>query len=58
MRCQLKIQMNIHESPDVYANVIDILPAGSIVEVIGENNYWSELAGGGFIMTQFLEAIE
>lgn len=53
----LKIQMNIHEKPEVYSEVIDILPAGSIVNVIDRKGYWCELDTGGFVMSQFLEAI-
>lgn len=49
--------MNVHSKPEVYADVLDILPAGTVVNVINRKGYWCELDTGGYIMSQFLEAI-
>lgn len=55
MRCVLKTQMNVHAQPNIYADVLDILPAGTIINVVNRIGCWSETSDGGYIISQFLE---
>lgn len=47
--------MNVHAQPNIYADVLDILPAGTIINVVNRIGRWSETSDGGYIMSQFLE---
>lgn len=53
---KLKIQMNVHSSPNMFSDVNDILPAGTVVDVIETNGIWCRIYNG-WIMSTFLEVV-